>query len=662
MLAATVEYSDDAIFGVSLDGRIKSWNPAAARIFGFSDVEAVGHQVELLYPGDRHAQAEELMCHIRAGEHVLHHETRPAHKNGAPLIISMTISPTRALSGGRISGASIVARDIQDQKEAEDRLRISEAFYHSLVETLPQNIFRKDLEGRFTFANRRFCQTLDKPLAEIVGHTDFDFFPEAMAAKYKEDDLRVSGENRVFETVEEHLLPGGRRIYVNVCKAPIQDAEGHTIGVQGIFWDITDQKEAELALRHSEERYRTLLGSVTDYLYTVELKEGVPTATRHGPGCMNVTGYQPEDYQALSYLWYLMVYEDDRAAVVAQAARVIEGKAEPLEHRIVHRDGSIRWVRNTQVPRRDETGKVVAYDGLVTDITERKNAEEKLHQANAELAQSRQVLLNALEDLKKSHEEIKAAQRLLIHAEKMESVGRLAAGVAHEVKNPLAILQSGIDYLKQSLPPSDENSALVLGDMVDALARADGVIRGLLDFAAAQELGVRVENLNAMVERPMALMRHELAKNRIRLERELAPATPPVLADRPKLEQVFVNVIMNAIQAMPQGGELRVRTSTRQLSPGEVTIEAGNRSSSTLRAGDHVAMIEFLDTGTGIPPDQITKVWEPFYTTKPTGVGTGLGLTVSKKIIDMHGGRMDIENRTEGGVRVAIMFKAADPK
>ena len=138
-------------------------------------------------------------------------------------------------------------------------------------------------------------------------------------------------------------------------------------------------KKTEATVRQIEERYKQLLDSVTDYVYTVQVRDGRPVATIHGPGCAAVTGYSPEEYQADPYLWYRMVHEEDRDAVNEQAARMLsEGFASPLEHRIIHRDGSIRWVRNTPVPHYDGQRQLIAYDGLIADITNRKQIEEEL--------------------------------------------------------------------------------------------------------------------------------------------------------------------------------------------------------------------------------------------------------------------------------------------
>jgi two-component system, sensor histidine kinase and response regulator len=146
-----------------------------------------------------------------------------------------------------------LARTIEEQKRTEDRLRNSEAFYQTLVETLPQNILRKDAQGRFTFANRKFCHSIGRPLNEILGKTDFDFFPPDLANKYLQDDLRVMSTLENLDTVEEHVTPGGEKLFVHVIKTPLYDAFGRVVGIQGIFWDVTQRKHIEHELEHARD-------------------------------------------------------------------------------------------------------------------------------------------------------------------------------------------------------------------------------------------------------------------------------------------------------------------------------------------------------------------------------------------------------------------------
>ena len=279
--------------------------------------------------------------------------------------------------------------------------------------------------------------------------------------------------------------------------------------------------KAEEAVRKSEERYGELLASITDYIYTVRLQNGVVVETLHGPGCLSVTGYMPQEYRNDPALWHRMVHPDDRAAVVANAAEMNVGKVPPtIEHRIFHRDGSVRWVRNQRVPHYSEDGPLAGYDGLVSDVTSRKEAEEKLTQANARL---REVLAS----LTKSHEELKTTQMQLIEAEKLRTIGQLAAGVAHEVKNPLAVLQMGLGYVARQVSPENEQASYVIKEMGDAVNRANEVVGDLLKFAAPEQLTLRAREIEPLIRRSLTLVRHELNAAKVKVVTHFAGQLPP---------------------------------------------------------------------------------------------------------------------------------------
>jgi signal transduction histidine kinase len=215
----------------------------------------------------------------------------------------------------------------------------------------------------------------------------------------------------------------------------------------------------------------------------------------------------------------------------------------------------------------------------------------------------------------------------------------------------------GIDYMSKNLVCPDINVGLILSDMAEAVRRADDIILDLLDFSAPRSLDLRAEDINCLLEQSLALVRHELSSLPIKQVRELDPELPPVQVDANKMKQVFLNVLINAIHAMPEGGTLTVRTYSKILQPTEVIHDAGSRQADQLHPGQKVVMTEILDTGKGIPDDALAHIFDPFFTTKPTGKGTGLGLTVTKKIVELHGGSIQVRNRPEGGVLVAIKLK-----
>ncbi len=419
-------------------------------------------------------------------------------------------------------------RYAMERKAVEQALRESEAFYQSLVEHLPQNILRKDVNGKFTFANQKFCAELGLPLIEIQGKTDYDFFPPTLAAKYQEDDRQVMNTGKIYETVEEHDPPGGQKVFVQTVKTAIYDETGQVIGTQVIFWDVT----------------------------------------------------------------------------------------------------------------------------------EKTIADEKLKAAHAELAKSKDELLHALADLQRSHNELKQAQLQLIEMEKMQTIGQLAAGVAHEVKNPLAILRMGVEFLTTSSAGENEHNKQVLVDMNDAIHRADTIIMGLLDFSAHRTLNLGGVELNQLISETLGLVRHDLAKANVEFQTELAEGLPEALGDANKIKQVLINLFTNAVHGMPDGGKLSVRTFvTKHVDDLEENPE-GSRETAFYQADELDLVCEIEDTGTGIPEDKLQRIFDPFFTTKSAGKGTGLGLSVTKKIMELHHGSISVKNKAPHGVRVTLTLRS----
>jgi PAS domain S-box-containing protein len=325
---------------------------------------------------------------------------------------------------------------------------------------------------------------------------------------------------------------------------------------------------------------------------------------------------------------------------ILRTGRAIVGKDE----KETWPDGTISWVTTTKLPLRNKQGEIVGTFGISRDITGRKLAEDALKQA--------------VEDLQISREKLRSAHQQLMHAEQLETVGRMAAGVAHEVQNPLQILLMSLDYLAQRIVDRDAVLDGVLNEMRNATLRADTIIRGLLDFSRSDNLVLKAQDLNALVNNALALVKHALSPHGVELQTHLAPELPPLALDGMKIEQVFVNLFNNAIHAMPEGGALAVQTRAERLT--ETHRDAGSREAGHFYAGDMVVMVEIEDTGNGIPPEMLRKVFDPFFTTKATGKGTGLGLAIVKKIVDLHSGEIEITNRPEGGVLCRLMFKALE--
>lgn len=261
-----VEMSPNAVF-IQCGGKFAFINRSGAKMLGADDPsQIIGKTVlEYVHPDYRKA-VEARIKHVNAGNPLPPYEYQYLLPDGRTVDVEVTAMP---FNDQGQPAAQVIARDITERKHAEEKLRASESLYLSLVETLPQIVLRKDVSGRFTFASQRFCQLLGKPLNEILGKTDFDFFPEDLAQKYRNDDKRVMESKKSLDIAEEHVNVNERIQYVQVVKVPIYDAHQHVIGVQVIFWDITERKNSEIErerlireLQNALAEVKTLTGIV----------------------------------------------------------------------------------------------------------------------------------------------------------------------------------------------------------------------------------------------------------------------------------------------------------------------------------------------------------------------------------------------------------------
>ena len=257
-------------------------------------------------------------------------------------------------------------------------------------------------------------------------------------------------------------------------------------------------------------------------------------------------------------------------------------------------------------------------------------------------------------EVRRYQAELRATQLQLIQSEKLDSLGRMAAGVAHEVKNPLMMILTGVKVLSKRLGNADESTQQLLKDMTESVERADKIIGGLLSYSRDQALDLAPADLHATIEKSLLLAKHDLDHARIVVVKNLDESLPLIRLDEFKMQQVFVNLLTNAIHAIGQDGEIRLTTSLETLTRG---THVGYRKSDRYTPGERVAIILIEDSGPGIPKEHMKNLFDPFFTTKPTGRGTGLGLSVCRQIVAMHGGTVDIGNRDTGGARVTVTLQ-----
>lgn len=379
--------------------------------------------------------------------------------------------------------------------------------------------------------------------------------------------------------------------------------------------ELTERKRAEGALRQSEERYRRITDAITDYIYTVRVQDGKPVETTHGEACVAVTGHTADEFQSNPYLWIEMVHGEDRAAVQEQIARIVLGIAvEPLEHRILRKDRAMRWVRNTPVPHYDGEGRLMSYDGLIQDITERKQLEEQMRQQ-----------------------------------ERLAAIGQLAGGIAHDFNNFLTTIMLYVQIvLRKPLLPPDLKP--YLETVLDESRQAALLVRQVLDFSRRSMMEIRPVDLMACIEGTVNILQRTLPEN-IRLLVEIGSDECVANADPARIQQAVMNLALNARDAMPQGGELSIGLSKVEVAPGE------DPPGADMPAGEWIRLT-VSDTGVGMTKEVRSHLFEPFFTTKEPGKGTGLGLAQVHGIVTQHGGHVDVETALDQGTTFHVYLPA----
>ncbi|MFH1414413.1 MAG: ATP-binding protein [Candidatus Omnitrophota bacterium] len=381
-------------------------------------------------------------------------------------------------------------------------------------------------------------------------------------------------------------------------------------------------------LREAADEWENTFNSITD---SISIQNKACKLTKVNRAFSDLFHLKPKDI--IGRNCYELVHGISKPHDLCLHKRAIETK-QPASREFFEPHLGI-YIEVSVSPIFDKDNEVNGSIHFIKDITVRKKAEENLEYA---------------------YKKLKDAQEKLIEATKLETVGKLASGVAHEVKNPLAIILMGVEFLSKKISPDENELSIVVEEMRDAVQHADDIVKGLLDFSRVTKLGLSPIDFNSVLDKSITLVKHICDSNRVKIVKNYTEGLPQVEIDRGKIEQVFINILVNATHAMPNGGSITIKTYQKKLT--EAGGAVGRRSEDKFQLGEEVVIVEIEDTGAGIPLELLNKIFDPFFTTKREKGGTGLGLCVAKNIIDMHKGHIKIENKEQGhGVKVTIIFK-----
>jgi two-component system cell cycle sensor histidine kinase/response regulator CckA len=606
-LRLLLDSTAEGILGSDLDGRCTFCNPSSLRLLGYEHSEQlVGKKIhDLIHHShpDGMPRLEENCAIIQAiskgeGTHIEDDVLWKA--DGTHFHAEYWSYPQRR--EGKVIGVVVTFVDITSRKQAEEETRRSENKYRTLVENLPQNVAYKDRNSVYISCNKNYARDLHIFPDEIVGKTDYDFFPPELAEKYRNDDRRVMESGEV-QVLEEHYHRDGKLNWVNTVKTPVLDQKGNVIGILLIFWDITNRKRAEEAL----VRLRQAVDASGEVVFMTD-REGL------------ITFANPE---------FARLYGYPEAEVVGKTTpRILKSGTTPPEHytrlwetilskqvareEMTNRtkDGRLVTVESSANPVLDDRGSITGFLAIQRDVTARKQLEEQFRQA-----------------------------------QKMEAVGRLAGGVAHDFNNLLTIINGYAQLFLEDMDSSDPQYTRI-GEILKAGERAAGLTRQLLAFSRRQVLEPKVLNLNNVVE-GMRKMLQRLIGEDIELRSILDPTLSQTKVDPGQIEQIIMNLAVNARDAMPEGGTFILHTYNADLDETYASTHAG----VVPRA--YVALA-VSDSGIGMDRETQAHIFEPFFTTKEQGKGTGLGLATVYGIVKQSGGHISVYSEPGKGTAFKI--------
>jgi two-component system NtrC family sensor kinase len=591
--------SNDGILVFDEDRSIAFANQMATMLTGYPEEELLGRDViSVLGHG-----VEEVLKELKGPGDKLCQEVQIQTARGEQRDIYLCLGLAEG-GKGEVKGCAYLT-DITERKRFEEQLKVSEKRYRELFQDVGEGLFISTLEGKFVDCN--------PALLEILGYEDK---AELLKIDITKDLYAIPEERRTFQKLVEQdgsvkewevvfKRKDGRKITVLLSAHAIRTGEGKVVGYEGIIIDITQRKQLERELRETNDFMKRLIESSPYAIIATDIKGNIILFNRAAEELLR---YKADE--VLGRIHITQLYPPGIAKEVMQKLRSPDyggvGRFTGSDFRIVDRRGREIPIHLSAALVYQDSQEVASV-GIFTDLRPRLVMEQKLQETHLQL----------------------------IQLEKLRSLGEMAAGVAHEINNPLGGILIYASLLLEGLADADSRRA-DLGRIVQEASRCKEIVKSLLEFARQSGPKKELTDVNRAITDGLLFLENQATFHNIEITKELDPALPPLWGSAGQLKQVFLNIMINAADAMQGRGVLTIRTF--------------------LGGDGNKVVIEFTDTGGGIPEDILPRIFDPFFTTKEVGEGTGLGLSMSYGIVREHNGNIEVDTVMGSGTTFRVVL------
>ncbi|MDD2759944.1 MAG: PAS domain S-box protein [Methylomonas sp.] len=608
----------DAILLTGPSGAILAANPEAKRLFGLDEAALLQQGSHAIFdPADSRLAAaieERDRTGLFRGELTLigrNNKKFPAE------VLSQVFEDPRG-----DSLTSMIVRDISGRKAAEESVRkLSLA-----VEQSPESVVITDLNGNIEYVNQAFLAITGYGKDEVLGQNPRILRSEKTPSATFQSMWTTLSLGLTWKGEFVNRRKDGVEFLESATISPIHQSVGRVSHYLAIKEDITERRKMEEKLKESEARYRRIAEGLTDYHYTVRIENGIPVETTLSPACVAVTGYTMEEFAGNPHLWIDMVVPEYRERVLQHVSKILSGQdVEPLEHCIVRKNGEKRWICDTAILFKDASGKLLSYDGVIKDITDKKRLDQELEKYRHHLEELVATRTTELVEAKHAAEVANAAKSAFV------------ANMSHEIRTPLNAIVGITHLLRRGNPHPEQREKLE--KIVDASRHLLAVINDILDLSKieAGKLGLNIADFafDRMLDNVLSMIGQNVREKRLKIVVDRDSVPPILVGDATRLSQAMLNYLSNAVK-FTDHGDISVKLSRQEET-----------------ADDLLLRFEVTDTGIGIPPERIPALFSAFEqvdvgNSRRHG-GTGLGLAVTKHLVQLMGGSVGVQSLPGSG-------------